>query len=74
LSLATILLTVMAVMVAASIPLWQQAWSWGYRPNCGIAVIVLSVLALLLLASCGEVATLPSCEMAASTAGRSGWR
>jgi hypothetical protein len=48
-SLGLILLIVLVLMLAGSVPAWGYNSSWGYRPSGGIGLVLVIVLILFLL-------------------------
>ena len=47
-SLGTVLLIVLLILFATSIPTWPHSRSWGYYPSGGIGIVLLILLVLLL--------------------------
>jgi len=44
-----ILLIVLILLLAGSLPTWPHSRSWGYYPSGGLGLVLLIVLILLLL-------------------------
>jgi hypothetical protein len=48
-SLGLILLIVVVLMLAGSVPAWPHSRSWGYGPSGGLGLILVIILILFLL-------------------------
>jgi len=47
-SIGLILLIVLLLVLAASIPTWPHSRSWGYGPSGGLGLVVLILVVLLM--------------------------
>lgn len=52
-SLATILLSVVIVLLVAALPVWSHSRRWGYGPSGALLGVLLVLVALLLLGHVG---------------------
>jgi hypothetical protein len=48
-SLGTILLIVVVLMLAGTVPTWPHSRTWGYAPAGGLAVLLVVVVLLMML-------------------------
>jgi hypothetical protein len=48
-SIGLILLIVIVLMLAGSIPTWPHSRSWGYGPSGGLGLVLIIVLVLVLM-------------------------
>jgi uncharacterized protein DUF3309 len=46
--LGTILLVVLILLLAGTIPAWPHSRNWGYLPSGGLGLVVLVIIVLLL--------------------------
>ena len=47
--LGTILIVVVVLLLAGSIPRWDHSRNWGYYPSSGFGLILIVLIVLLLL-------------------------
>ena len=47
--LGTILIIVVILMLAGSIPTWPHSRGWGYYPSGGLGIVLVILIILLLL-------------------------
>ena len=46
----TAMLVALALLTAAALPVWSHSREWGYLPCSGIALVLLTLIAMHLLA------------------------
>jgi len=47
-NIGTILLIVLVIMLASSLPTWPHSRSWGYFPSGAVGIVILIILVLVL--------------------------